>query len=401
MSLNDVWSKYDKERDTIQNHERYGAIPGSLSSVCLALAGFFKDDEITTTKLFIVSGGIFLFVIWYFLICSQKRRKLKAWLKQNYICTSSTCKFYFGDSSPQTLGNRCSNCGRLIDYSSRKSVTNLNLNTNRSVFASFFFCAFLTLALWGIGYFYPYSLFNININPNPAIQMLANDMVFVKGGSIDIGATEDQKPETDLFLDEHPDHNINVSNFYICKHEVTQALWKEVMGYNPSHHKGDKLPVDSVSYFDCMEFIKELNKISGQNYRLPTEEEWEYAARGGQKTKHTKYAGSWNIEDIAWYDKNSSKTTHEVCSKESNELGLYDMNGNVLEWCRSFYTKDYWTKEPSLSKEGDTLYVLRGGSFYSEAIRSRVAYRVKAERGLKKEGMGFRLVREFSSASDH
>ncbi len=138
------------------------------------------------------------------------------------------------------------------------------------------------------------------------------------------------------------------------------------------------------------EVYQKLNKITGQNYRLPTEEEWEYAARGGQYTKHTKYAGSWNIEDVAWYDKNSGRTTHEVCLKDSNELGLYDMNGNVLEWCISFYTKKGYTQRNT----EDTLYVLRGGSFNSEAARSRVAYRIRAEKRLNKNGMGLRLVKE-------
>ena len=391
-SLKDIWLKYDEEKDRIQNYDWIGTSLGFIFSGCIAYTGHLKDDEITSTKLFILSGCILLFTFLNFSICAIKKIQLKAWLKKYYTCPS--CGMYFGNFSPSSLGDRCKECRSLIDYTSPKSVKDLKLNLKGWVITSALFCTFLAAILFYIAYYYPYSFLNLNINRNPAITMLANDMVFVKGGSMVIGATDDQKPETDEFPNEHPDTTIKVSDFYICKHEVTQDLWKEVMGDNPSHHQSDKLPVESVSYIDCLEFIKKLNKISGNNYRLPTEIEWEYAARGGRHPNHTKYAGSQNIEDVAWYDQNSGKMTHEVCLLGPNELGLYDMNGNVLEWCQSFYTKDYSTKEPSLSQKGDTLYVLRGGSFDSEAARSRVAFRVRAERKKGEKGMGLRLVKE-------
>ena len=399
MSLNDVWEKYYKEHKSIKKHNRREMILGLFLSATSILTGYLnslnnneKNTTIILSTLFIAFGYIAIFLLLHSLIGYCKENKLNDWLEKYYTCPH--CKLFLGNSSPSTLQKSCSKCSLPIDYSTSKSVENLNLNLKGWENASALFCTFLAALLFYIAYCYPYSFLNLNINPHPAIRMLANDMVFVKGGSMVIGATEDQKPETDEFPDEHPDTTIEVSNFYICKHEVTQDLWKEVMGDNPSHHQGDKLPMESVSYIDCLTFIKKLNKKSGNNYRLPTEIEWEYAARGGRHPNHTKYAGSQNIEDVAWYDQNSGKTTHEVCLLGPNELGLYGMNGNVLEWCQSFYTKDYSTKEPSLSQKGDTLYVLRGGSFDSEAARSRVAFRVRAERKKGEKGMGLRLVKE-------
>ena len=390
MSLNDVWVKYDKERDRIKNHERYCITLGILSAVIFAAITVFKstDDNFWMSILSILSLVISIYQLLRYLICQKKEKQLKAWLTENYRCPS--CGMYFGNLSSPTFGDRCKRCRSSIDYNSTKFVTDLNLNLKGWASASAFFCLIIASALSCIGYFYPYSIPHLDLNPNSVYRKLANDMVFVHGGPGRIGATEDQKPETDEFPDEHPAIPIEVSNFYICKHEVTQDLWKTVMGDNPSYHQGDKLPVESVSYIDCLKFIEKLNKITGQSYCLPTEEEWEYAARGGQYTNHTKYAGSRDIDSVAWYDQNSGKMTHEVCLLGPNELGLYDMNGNVLEWCTSFYSKKGYT----VKNTSDTLYVLRGGSFISEAKKSRVAYRIRAERGLKKNGMGLRLVRK-------
>ena len=390
MSLNKVWNKYDTEKDAIQNHERYCITLGILSAVIFGAITVFKsaDDNIWMSILSILSLVISIYQLLRYLICQKKEKQLKAWLTENYRCPS--CGMYLGNSSPSSLGDMCKKCRSSINYYKLISVEDLNLNLKGWAFASAFFCLIIASALFCIGYLYPYSILHLDLNPNSVYRKLANDMVFVHGGPSRIGATKDQTPETNEFPDEHPDIPIEVSDFYICKHEVTQDLWKEVMGDNPSHHQGDKLPMESVSYIDCLTFIKKLNKKSGNNYRLPTEIEWEYAARGGRHPNHTKYAGSQNIEDVAWYDQNSGKTTHEVCLLGPNELGLYDMNGNVLEWCMSFYTKKGYTEKNT----EDTLYVLRGGSFSSEAARSRVAYRLRAEKGLKKNGMGLRLVRK-------
>ena len=130
---------------------------------------------------------------------------------------------------------------------------------------------------------------------------------------------------------------VDTGSFYICKYEVTQALWKEVMGNNPSEMQGDDLPVEQVSWNDCQAFIAKLNELTGKHYRLPTEAEWEYACKGGKYTKGFKYSGSNNIDDVAWYDENSEGKTHPIGQKQPNELGLYDMSGNVWEWCQDMH----------------------------------------------------------------
>lgn len=129
----------------------------------------------------------------------------------------------------------------------------------------------------------------------------------------------------------------DTGGFYICKYEVTQELWMEVMTENPSEMQGDSLPVEQVNWNDCQTFISKLNKLTGKNYRLPTEAEWEYACRGGKRTKGYAYSGSDDIDQVAWYDANSEGKTHPVGQKQPNELGLYDMSGNVWEWCQDMY----------------------------------------------------------------
>lgn len=130
---------------------------------------------------------------------------------------------------------------------------------------------------------------------------------------------------------------VDTGNFYICKYEVTQKLWSEVMGDNPSQMQGDDLPVEQVNWNDCQRFIAKLNELTGKSYRLPTEAEWEYACRGGKHSKGFKYSGSDEIDKVAWYDGNSESKSHPVGLKKPNELGLYDMSGNVWEWCQDMH----------------------------------------------------------------
>lgn len=201
---------------------------------------------------------------------------------------------------------------------------------------------------------------------------VAFDMVWVEGGTFAMGSTD-----SDASSDESPVHNVTLSGFYVGKYEVTQLLWTYVMGRNPSwFNVDDNLPVEMVSWDDCQDFITKLNELTGKTLRLPTEAEWEYAARGGNKSKGYKYSGSDTIDDVAWYYGNSNSTTHPVGNKAPNELGIYDMSGNVWEWCQDrygSYTPDAQT-DPT-GPENGSIRVCRGGSWYSHAQLCRCSYR--------------------------
>ena len=188
----------------------------------------------------------------------------------------------------------------------------------------------------------------------PVKNGVSIEMVKVEAGTFMMGATpEMQEP----FDDEKPVHQVTLmNNYYMGKYEVTQALWQAVMGSNPSHFKGDNLPVESVSWYDCQEFIEKLNKMTGRKFRLPTECEWEYASRGGQNKRNCQYSGSNYLPKVAWYYKNSGSKTHPVGMKQVNELGIYDMSGNVWEWCQDLYASF-----GGVTSEGK--HVLRGGSW--------------------------------------
>ena len=173
-------------------------------------------------------------------------------------------------------------------------------------------------------------------------------MVEVRGGTFTMGATSEQGSEA--YDTEKPAHNVTLSSYYIGKTEVTQELWQAVMGSNPSNFKGDRKPVECVSWNDCQTFISKLNSLTGKNFRLPTEAEWEFAARGGIKNKGYKYSGSNTLADVAWYEDNSGETTHDVGTKNPNELGLYDMSGNVEELCNDWYGN--YSSSPSNNPTG-------------------------------------------------
>lgn len=183
---------------------------------------------------------------------------------------------------------------------------------------------------------------------------------------------------------EKPEHNVYVKSFYICKFEVTQREWAAIMGYNPSYFKGENNPVENVTYTNCSGFIRELNRLSGLKFRLPSEEEWEYAAKGGNRSLGFDHCGSNNIAEVAWYNANSGGTTHIVGSKKSNELGLYDMCGNVLEFVSSTWSDNY--NEPRTSQYN----VGRGGDFSDEEGGCRMSYRVRPIGASK--GTGLRLA---------
>ena len=200
------------------------------------------------------------------------------------------------------------------------------------------------------------------------------EMVRVEGGTFRMGATSEQGSDADG--DEKPVHSVTLSGYYIGKTEVTQVLWEAVMGINPSRFKGDYLPVENVSWDDCQEFIRKLNSMTGQNFRLPTEAEWEFACRGGNNSRGYKYSGSNNLGSVAWYDGNSGNKTHPVGTKAPNELGIYDMSGNVWEWCADWYG-DYSSGAQTnpTGPYGGSNRVYRGGSWNYDVGRCRSSNR--------------------------
>ena len=218
-------------------------------------------------------------------------------------------------------------------------------------------------------------------------------MIAVKGGTFQMGATSEQGDDETEY--EKPIHSVTLSSYSIGQTEVTQALWKAVMGSNPSSFKGDDLPVESMSWNDCQEFIKKLNALTGKNFRLPTEAEWEYACRGGNKSNGYKYSGSNNIDDVAWYDDNSNSKTHTVATKQPNELGIYDMSGNVCEWCQDRYGRyDNSRQTNPIGPESGLLRVYRGGGWLDDASYCRSSKRYLYVPGIINgyPAIGLRLV---------
>lgn len=216
-------------------------------------------------------------------------------------------------------------------------------------------------------------------------------MKLVEGGTFQMGATSEQDIDADS--DEKPVHSVILSNYYIGETEVTQALWEAVMGSNPSYFKGDNLPVEQVSWNDCQEFVRKLKQKTGKSFRLPTEAEWEYAARGGKKSNGNKYAGSNMIDNVAWYTRTTDKRTKPVKTKVPNELGIYDMSGNVWELCQDRYGR--YSSGSQINPQGSSSgsgRVLRGGSWLNNARRCRVSSRSNLDPDFRNPGSGFRLV---------
>ena len=210
-----------------------------------------------------------------------------------------------------------------------------------------------------------------------SINHFEPELIYVKGGTF---IRESQK--------------VTLSDFSIGKYPITQAEWQAVMGNNPSHFKGDdRYPVENVNWDDCQEFIKKLNEKAGKKYRLPTEAEWEFAARGGNQSKGYEYSGSNTLDEVAWYFANSDSKTHPVGTKKANELGIHDMSGNVWEWCNDWYG-DYSTKDvidPKGAEKGADR-VNRGGGWYNYAQSCRVAYRCYSTPTFRFNNLGFRVI---------
>jgi formylglycine-generating enzyme required for sulfatase activity len=208
-------------------------------------------------------------------------------------------------------------------------------------------------------------------------------MVPVKGGTFSMGAIAQHNEEQ---TDKDEVLQVFLSDYNIGETEVTQALWNAVMGSIPSYFKGANLPVESITWNDCELFIRRLNRLTGENFRMPTEAEWEYAARGGILSRGYRYSGSNNIDDVSWYAENSELKSHEVATKASNELGIYDMSGNVWEW-----TSDYWRRNYNSKRSGFSR-VYRGGSWNDAGGGSRVLYRNRYDPTGKDYDIGLRLA---------
>lgn len=251
---------------------------------------------------------------------------------------------------------------------------------------------------------------------DPIASISYDDMVYVEGGTFTMGATVEQW--ADAYSDEEPTHQVTLSSYYIGKYEVTQQLWEYVMSYsgraangstmtayasdvwlgsnNPSseYGKGDYYPAYYVSYEDIVNiFLPRLNKITGKTYRLPTEAEWEYAARGGNKSNGYKYSGSNTIGNVAWYYENSGDKTHPVGTEQANELGIYDMSGNVYEWCSDWYGRYPSTSQTNPTGPSEGSYrVYRGGSWSDDAESCRVSNRDYDTPSYRSRYLGFRVT---------
>ena len=227
---------------------------------------------------------------------------------------------------------------------------------------------------------------------------LAFEMAYVEGGTFHMGGSDEE-----AYYDEHPVHEVKLDSFYIGRYPVVQALWAAVMDKDaPVSAENREHPMEMVSWEDAQSFIQKLNEITGKTYRLPTEAEWEYAARGGQQGHGYIYAGSNDLDEVGWYVRNSDGKEKTVGRKKPNELGIYGMSGNVLEWCQDLYSGNYYeeckrqgvVENPQGPAKG-TFRVLRGGSWYLEAQRCRCTYRHYDPPSGRFTDMGFRLALSF------
>ena len=235
-----------------------------------------------------------------------------------------------------------------------------------------------------------------DINRQPAIVIKGKvyqvngvefSMVAVEGGSFKMGGGR--------YDFEKPVHEVKLTSFSICQTEVTQELWEAVMGSNPSNYKGLKFPVENVSWDDCQTFITKLNQLTGQHFRLPTEAEWEYAARGGNQSNGYAYSGSNSFREVGWCRDNSRGRTHVVATKTPNELGLYDMSGNVWEWCQDWGDGSYYASSPINNPTGPssgTTHIVRGGAWNDQQMDCRVEHRIGRKPTSTSELTGFRLA---------
>ena len=224
-------------------------------------------------------------------------------------------------------------------------------------------------------------------------------MIPVEGGTFNMG-----DEVGDLISWSSPVHSVRVSSFYLAQFPLSQALWETVMEKNWPHlaFKGGKRPMERVSWDDVQEFLERLKVKTGYTFRLPSEAEWEYAARGGKYSQSCTYAGSKRVKEVAWYNQNSHEETKPICRKFPNELGLYDMSGNVEEWCADDWHDNYETAPVDgsawIDAEQGSFRVYRGGSWYDHSLFCRSAYRHGCYQGHRSNFLGFRLALSLQSA---
>ena len=231
---------------------------------------------------------------------------------------------------------------------------------------------------------------------HPIAQRINQDMVLVEGGSFSMGSDADSAKKA-----ETPAREVTVNSFYISKFEVTQEIFESVMGSSMSYFPNPQIPVNNLSWQQAVYFVDQLNELTGENYRLPTEAEWEFAAKGGNKSEGYIYSGSNNLDDVAWYSKNSENSAHPVGLKQPNELGLYDMTGNVGEFVIDAFDDTYYryapSDNPNNAKHSDiglSHKSVRGGSFAYDSDESESYRRDFASQSITMSDMGLRLVKD-------
>ena len=254
----------------------------------------------------------------------------------------------------------------------------------------------------------PSSIRSTNSMPTPpqTPASIKIQMVFVQGGTFTMGCTFKEQ-RSDCNDDEKPAHAVTVSSFNMGKYPVTQALWKAVMGTAMQQHRnksgatasdrgeGDNYPICYVSWDDVQTFLARLNRLTGKAYRLPTEAEWEYAARGGGKSQGFTFSGGNILNDVAWFHENSDNNVHPAGMKNPNELGLYDMNGNVWEWCSDWYDSNYYNSSAISNPKGPlsgSYRVFRGGSWFNDATYCRISARFSDIPSSNSSDVGFRIA---------
>ena len=232
----------------------------------------------------------------------------------------------------------------------------------------------------------PPDTLTISINADCCLSLVP-----VRGGEFLMGSGD--------YPNESPAHRVRVSDFYISACPVTQQLYKTVTGDNPSQFKGWTRPVEQVSWHDAQQFIARLRHRTGREFRLPTDAEWEYAARGGEKSRGYSFAGSDRLEEVGWFDENSYGESKAVAQKLANELGIFDMSGNVWEWCGDWFDRNYYeecaSRGVSVDPQGPDkggFRVQRGGDWFGDAMGCRSAYRGYSHPDDRVSGIGFRLV---------